>query len=163
MKKILVIILCIACLFASLSLGAANKQDGKPQAVMAEIGKPGTVVIKVWSYNKTAKISDDVVFENAIKCIVFDGIESDDSRHMKGRPALAPDSYSGNASYYDDFFTNKEYIQYCTMAMEGYVEQGNLLKMKKGYKIGKIVVVQYDQLRKRLVSDGIIKGLDSGF
>ena len=49
------------------------------------------------------------------------------------------------------------------MPMEGFVEQGNLLKLKKGYKIGKIVVVQYDQLRKRFVADGIIRGLDSGF
>lgn len=163
MKKTITLIVLFACLFIGHYLDAQNKQGDKPQAVMAEIGKPGTVVIKVWSYNKKAKIADETVFENAIKCILFDGIESDDSRHMKGRPALAPNSYIDNASYYEDFFANKEHLQYCTMAMNGYVEQGNLLKLKKGYRIGKIVVVQYDQLRKRLVSDGIIRGLDSGF
>ena len=160
MKRIITL---FACLFSGITLSAQNTRGDKPQAIMAEIGKPGTVVIKVWSYNKKSKIADDVVFENAIKCISFEGIEPDDSRHMKGRPALAPDSYIDNSSYFDDFFAQKKYLQYCTMAMNGYVEQGNLLKLKKGYKIGKIVVVQYDQLRKRLVADGIIRGLDSGF
>lgn len=151
------------CFLFSTNVFGGNNNLGNPRAIMAEVGKPGTVVIKVWSYNKTAKISDEIVIENAIKCILFDGIEPDESRHMNGRPALVSDSYNDNASYYDAFFANKEYLQYCTMAMEGYVEQGNLLKLKKGYKIGKIVVVKYDQLRKRLVQDGVIKGLDSGF
>lgn len=163
MKNFFVKLSLILLMFAPSDLYSANKPLGEPQAIMAEIGKPGTVVIKVWSYNKSAKISDEQVFENAIKCILFKGIESDDSRRMKGRPAMIIETDSGTAEYFDSFFAKKEYLQYCSMPMEGFVEQGNLLKLKKGYKIGKIVVVQYEQLRKRLVADGIIRGLDSCF
>ena len=163
MKNIILVLTIALSSVFSISAFGGDKNLGKPQVVIAEVGKPGTVVVKVWSYNKSAKIEDNLVFENAVRSIIFDGIEPDDSRHMKGRPALAAGTYEDNQSYYDTFFSGKEYAQYCTMAMEGYVEQGSLLKLKKGYKIGKIVVVQYDQLRKRLVTDGVIKGLDSGF
>ena len=47
--------------------------------------------------------------------------------------------------------------------MNGYFEQGNLIKVRRGYRIGKIVVIEYDQLRRQLEKDGIIRGLDSGF
>lgn len=162
MKKTFIISFIFTALF-SISGCVANKELGKPQAIMAEIGKPGTVVVTAWSYNKTPKIEDDVVFENAIKCLLFEGIEADESRRMKGRPALAPGAYEYNADYFDAFFSNKEYLPFCIMGMEGYVEQGNLIKTGNGYKIGKVVVVEYDQLRKKLVFDGIIRGLDSGF
>ena len=46
---------------------------------------------------------------------------------------------------------------------ENFGEKEIVEVFRKGYKIGKIVVVQYDQLRKRFVADGIIRGLDSGF
>ena len=162
MKKILVISAVIAALF-SISGCASKKGLGEPQAVMAEIGKPGTVVVQVWSYSKTPNIEDEKVFENAVKCLVFYGIGPNESRRMNGRPALAPNANENNSDYFDSFFANKDYLPFCSIGMKGYVEQGNLLKTKKGYKIGKIVVVRYDQLRNKLVSDGIIRGLNSGF
>lgn len=161
MKKLFIPFVLAAIL--SIDGCMAKKELGKPQAFMAEIGKPGTVVMTVWSYNKTPKIEDEVVFENSIKCLLFEGIEADESRRMKGRPALAPGAYEYNADYFNAFFSNKDYLPFCSIGMDGYVEQGDLIKMGNGYKIGKLVIVEYDQLRKKLVSDGIIRGLDSGF
>lgn len=161
MKKLIIPFVLAAIL--SINGCVAKKELGKPQAIIAEIGKPGTVVVKVWSYNNTPKIEDDIVFENAIKCVLFEGIEANELRRMKGRPALAPGAYEYNADCFNAFFSNKEYLPFCSIGMDGYVEQGDLIKMKDGYKIGKIVIIQYDQLRKKLVSDGIIRGLDSGF
>ena len=161
MKKL--IIPFILAVIISIGGCVAKKELGKPQAIMAEIGKPGTVVVTVWSYNKTPNIEDEVAFENAVKCLLFEGIEADESRRMKGRPALAPGAYENNADYFDNFFSNKQYLPFCSMGMEGYVEQGNLIKTRNGYKIGKMVIVEHDQLRKKLVFDGIIRGLDSGF
>ena len=47
--------------------------------------------------------------------------------------------------------------------MNSYVEQNSLIKVGKFYKIGKIVVISYNDLRKQLETDKIIKGLNYGF
>ena len=44
---------------------------------------------------------------------------------------------------------------------KGELLAGDVIKMRKGgYKIGMVVMVNYDALRKRLENDKIIKGLD---
>ena len=44
-----------------------------------------------------------------------------------------------------------------------YVEQNSIIKVKKLYKVAKIVVISYNEIRKQLEDDKIIRGLSSGF
>ena len=130
---------------------------------MAEIGRPGTLVVTVWSYSKSSTISDAEVCENAIWGVLFDGVSDDTERRIKGKTALVEEGYDSNKEYFDKFFKDGTYLQYCNVAINGFVEQGNVIKMKKEYKIGKIANINYQALRKRLEDDNIIRGLSSGF
>ena len=63
----------------------------------------------------------------------------------------------------DSFFKDKKYENYARVALDGYVEQNSIIKVKKLYKVAKIVVVSYNEIRKQLEKDNVIRGLSSGF
>lgn len=93
--------------------------------------------------------------------MLFKGI--DDSGHMKGRKALVTDGYENHKDYFDYFFSNGFYHNYARVALDGYVTQHNLVKIGKYYKVAKIVVISYNELRKKLEADNIINAIDHGF
>ena len=135
--------------------------DNRYEIEMAEVGEPGTLVVKVWCYNKKPQISEDIAKMNAIKGVLFKGVS--DSGRMKGRKALVEDGYENHKDYFDDFFNEGKYANYSRVALNNYVEQNSLIKAGKLYKIGKIVVISYNELRKQLETDKVIKGLNYGF
>lgn len=128
---------------------------------IAEIGQPGMLVVKTWCYSKKANIKEDLFIECAVKGVMFKGLN--DSGRMKGRAALVSDGYENHKEYFEDFFKSGEYQKYARVAMNGYVEQNSLVKIGKNYKVAKIVVISYNELRIKLEKDKIIKGLNSGF
>ena len=152
----IVLLLCI-----SVSAYAKGNDKGQYEIEIAEIGQPGELVVKVWYYSKKANVNESIFRECAINGVMFKGLN--DSGRMKGRRPLVADGYENHKEYFDDFFKNGEYQKYARVAMNGYVEQNSLVKVGKMYKIGKIVVVSFNELRARLETDKIIKGLNSGF
>ena len=112
-------------------------------------------------YSKKPNVQDDIYRENAIRGILFKGIN--DSGRMKGRRPLALDGYDSHKDYFDSFFKDKKYENYARVALDGYVEQNSIIKVKKLYKVAKIVVVSYNEIRKQLEKDNVIRGLSSGF
>ena len=154
-------IMALICLIAPLGLAKDKVDDNRYEIEMAEVGEPGTLVVKVWCYNKKPQISEDLAKINAIKGVLFKGVS--DSGRMKGRKALVEDGYENHKDYFDDFFNDGKYLNYTRVALNNYVEQNSLIKVGKLYKIGKIVVISYNDLRKQLETDKIIKGLDYGF
>ena len=159
MKRILLVTLLMCFSLPQIVFG----QKKECELVFAEIGAPGTAVVLVWSYSPKATINDDLVLENAIRGCLFYGIKENVSKHIVPKKALVEAGEMINEDYFNVFFKNGEYRNYCRLGMNGYIEQGNLIKLKKGYRIGKLVVIEYDRLRRRLENDGIIRGLDSGF
>lgn len=154
-------IMALICLIAPLGLAKDKVDDNRYEIEMAEVGEPGTLVVKVWCYNKKPQISEDVAKMNAIKGVLFKGVS--DSGRMKGRKALVEDGYENHKDYFDDFFNEGKYANYTRVALNNYVEQNSLIKVGKLYKIGKIVVISYNDLRKQLETDKVIKGLNYGF
>ena len=66
--------------------------------------------------------------------------------------------------FFRDFFaTGGKYLKFVSLTNDGAVAAGDRLKVGKEYKIGIVVSVQKDALRKDLESAGIIRGLNSGF
>ena len=160
MRKFLLIWALIS-MIATTSFAKEKADDNRYEIEMAEVGEPGTLVVKVWCYNKKPQISEDVAKMNAIKGVLFKGVS--DSGRMKGRKALVEDGYENHQDYFDDFFKESKYAKYSRVALNNYFEQNSLIKVGKLYKIGKIVVISYNDLRKQLETDKIIKGLDYGF
>ena len=160
MRKFLLIWALIS-MIATTSFAKEKADDNRYEIEMAEVGEPGTLVVKVWCYNKKPQISEDVAKMNAIKGVLFKGVS--DSGRMKGRKALVEDGYENHKDYFDDFFNEGKYANYSRVALNNYVEQNSLIKVGKLYKIGKIVVISYNELRKQLETDKVIKGLNYGF
>lgn len=160
MKKY-ILFLWLICLLVSQSVAKNSNDNERYDIEIAEVGEPGTLVVKVWCYNKKPQITEDIAKMNAVKGVLFKGVS--DSGRMKGRKALVEDGYENHQDYFDDFFKEGKYAKYSRMALNNYVEQNSLIKVGKLYKIGKIVVISYNDLRKQLETDKVIKGLDYGF
>lgn len=160
MKKF-VAVLCLVIVSMTCLAVLDNRIGDRYEIEMAEIGEPGTLVVKIWCYSKKPYVKEDVVKKNAIKGVLFTGIS--DSGRIKGRKALVDNGYENHKDYFDNFFNEGKYLQYSRLPLETYVESNSLIKVGRQYKIGHIVVIQYDELRKQLEADNIIKGLDYGF
>lgn len=161
MYKFIFSIALILLSFVTFSVSAKGNVEGQYDIEIAEIGQPDELVVKVWYYSKKSNVNESVFKECAINGVMFKGIN--DSGRMKGRKPLVVDGYDNHKDYFDNFFKNGESQKYARMAMNGYVEQNSLMKVGKLYKVGKIVVISFNELRARLEVDNIIKGLNSGF
>lgn len=155
-----------------LSLGwtayAGNKVDKKEYLYEIESfegnvpAQQGYCIIKVWNYGKREKITTNSCMENAVHGIIFKGYAGlGKTASDKGKKALVPEGYEAHKAYFDNFFNSGQYLQYVQLTNKGELLAGDVIKMRKGgYKIGMVVMVNYDALRKRLENDKIIKGLD---
>ena len=161
MKYISFLTTVLLLLVTSNSVSARTKHKQQYEIEIAEIGQPGLLVIRTWCYSKKPNIPDTTFKECAIKGVLFVGLN--DSGRMKGRKALVEDGYEKHKEYFDSFFKDGDFLKYTKMAMNGYVEQNSIVKVGKLYKVAKIVVISFQDLRLKLENDKIIKGLNSGF
>lgn len=134
------------------------------EVVTVKVGSDGTKFIKVWGYGK--KVDDAIVQakKNAVYACIFRGLPA--AATANATPPLCRDAntYQANQEYFDNFFeTAGPYINFVNMTTDGVPSGQDRLKVKKGYKVAIYVQVMFDNLRKRLESDGIIKGMTYGF
>ncbi len=130
------------------------------------IAKQGSKLVKVWSYSKNPKHAISSGMKNAVHGVIFKGYAGGG----RGCTSIRPLVKSADIEIkFNDFFKNffkdgGEYLKYVSAATDGRIAPGDRLKIsRREYKIGVIVNVQYDELRKRLEKEGIIRGLTSGF
>jgi hypothetical protein len=66
--------------------------------------------------------------------------------------------------YFDDFFADGgKYLKFVNVTGDGSVAAEDRLKVGKEYKIGVVLSVNVDGLRKDLEAAGVVKSLSSGF
>lgn len=129
------------------------------------VGKPGTKVVKVWSYSKKPKVAIEQAKKNAVHGIVFRGYASGG----EGCTAQKPLARNSNVEmekedYFKDFFADGgRYLKFVSTTGEGDITKQDVVKVGKEYKVGVIVVVQSSMLRKDLENAGVIKALNAGF
>lgn len=128
----------------------------------AGVGTDGTYLVKVWSYSKKANVALDQAKKNAVHGIVFKGFAGGAQGCTAQKPlASSPAIEQEKADFFDLFFAdNGKYMKYVGSSGD---QVGERVKVGKEYKVGVIVSVQKDALRKDLEAAGIIKGLSSGF
>lgn len=130
------------------------------------IGKRGSKLVKVWSYSKNPKHAISRGMKNAVHGIVFKGYSGGGQGCTTFRALVSSvEMEQKYASFFEAFFADGgEYLKYVSMATDGSIAPGDRLKVsRREYKIGVVVNVLTDALRKRLESEGIVKGLASGF
>ncbi|TGV01819.1 hypothetical protein [Flavivirga rizhaonensis] len=130
------------------------------------IAKQGSKLVKVWSYSKNPKHAISRGMKNAVHGIIFKGYAGGGQGCTPLKPLVkSVDKEEKFKAFFDAFFADGgEYLKYVSAATDGSIAPGDRLKVsKREYKIGVIVNIQFDQLRRRLESEGISKGLASGF
>ncbi len=127
-------------------------------------GKEGTYLVKVWTYSKKANVAIEQAKKNAVHGIIFQGLIGNGK--VSGQPPIASDPgiEIQNADFFNNFFKDGgEYSKYISVSNDGSVGAGDRQKVDKEYKIGVLVSVRKDLLKKALENAGIVKGLSSGF
>ncbi len=164
MRKLLLSLLVVA-LCTPMMAGAKKQADKDTQQFRYDIecagnAVQGTYLVKVWSYSKKANIAENQCRKNAVHGIIFKGYGGSQGCVSQRPMANMPGVETQYKEYFDSFFAEGgEYQKYASI-IEGSTE---VVKVGKEYKVGKIVSVRKDELRRALEAAGIIKGLNSGF
>ena len=158
---------------ALLSFGFSLSADGKERVVpfnyelsVVQEGNSATSghkIFKVWSFGKKGDLTQEICMRNAIHGLLFRGLVAEDMGSQGSVAALVPDGYESHKDYFDAFFSSGDFLQFIQPASKGAQQAGDVVKMKKEYKVGLLVQVNLSALRKRLEKDGIIKGVRSLF
>jgi len=127
------------------------------------IGKAGTKVIKVWSYSKKAKVAVAQAKKNAVHGIMFQGYTGGGQGCTSQRPLISdPSIEQQKEEFFDNFFNinGGKYMKFVSHSSDA---TPTVMKVGKEYKIGIVVTVMTNLLRKDLEKAGVVKGLSSGF
>ena len=123
----------------------------------------GTYLVKVWSYSRRPSVAVGQARKNAVHGIIFKGCSSNGESGSVNMKPLAKDAsiINDKSDFFNAFFSDAgNYNVYVTQSIEG---NQDVIKVGKDYKIGVIVNVNKDQLRKHLEDAGIIRSLTQGF
>lgn len=131
------------------------------------IGKPGTKIIKVWSYSKKANIATAQAKKNAIHGIIFQGYAGGGGQGCTNQAALVTDPTieQQKKEFFDNFFdiNGGKYMKFVSRSSDATPEVIKVNIKGYKYKVGVIVTVMTNSLRKDLEAAGVVKGLSSGF
>lgn len=167
MRSLLLILIVGSFSFsANAQKKKANKEtvEWKYEIACEKVGAQGTYIVKVWSYSKKPAIALEQAKKNAVHGVIFKGFSGNGCATQK--PIARNASLEAEkADFFKLFFADGgKYMKFVTSSNNGAVGAGDVTKVgKKEYKVGVIVTVQKDLLRKDLEAAGIIKGLSSGF
>lgn len=161
MKKYLILLL-LPLLFYSCGTASKSNRAGQPWSYEVEnmgVGTEGTYTIRIWSYWRNADMPVENAKKNAVHAVLFKGIPAGNG--ASSQPAIkAGETSPSESAFFDNFFIS-EYQRYISSVASG---SAQVIKTgPKEFKIGYIVSVSKDSLRKYLESKGIVKELSAGF
>ena len=123
-----------------------------------ETGIQGTFLVKVYVYTSKPEATTEQIKYAAVHGVLFRGFSG---KGFASQKALArPEIETQKADFFSAFWGNGDYLAYASIAN---AVADRVKVSSKEYKIGVIVSVSKDSLRKSLEDAGIIKGLNSGF
>ena len=167
MNKLVLLLTCI-CLACASSVFAGKKKKAEEDTFRfrydieySKTAADGVLMVKVWSYSPKANIATEQCRMNAVHGVLFKGYAASTSSASQ-KPLVKDASLeSARSDFFNAFFSeNGPYMRYVSTVLEGSTE---VRKVGKEYKVGVVVTVNKDMLRKHLEDVGIIKGLSSGF
>ena len=165
MKKFLLSLLVAAlCVPASPALRQkqANKDTDQFRYEIECAGNAiqGTYLVKVWTYSKKASVAENQCRKNAVHGVIFKGYGGGQGCVSQRPMASSPGVETQFEEYFKSFFADGGEFQKYASIMGGTTET---TKVGREYKVGCVVSVRKDDLRKALEAAGVIRGLSSGF
>ena len=169
--SVLTMILCLFTISSDAQLNKTKKAQKDTEAWKYEIecvgiGKPGTKVIKVWSYSKKAKVATAQAKKNAVHGIIFQGYTGGGQGCTSQKPLVSdPSIEEQKKEFFDNFFdfNGGKYMKFVAISGDSTPEVVGVKIKGYKYKVGVVVTVMTSNLRKDLEAAGIIRGLSSGF
>ena len=164
MKKFIISVLLI--FFITVPLMAEKKQSRidmdawRYEIVSAGEGQQGSYKIKVWTFSKKTKVSEDLFKKYAVHGVLFNGIPAYKRTSEKKPLIMDPQVKITYDDFFQKFFADggdyENFVQFTSGTPE-------IIQVGKENKIGVIVLVLKDDLRKYLENAGIIKALNYDF
>lgn len=161
MKKIVLFLATVMMASVCMAKSSADKntEQWKYDIECAGVGAQGTYLVKVYSYSKSQAKAQKQAIKNAVHGVIFKGVMGKGRECNSQRPLAKADVASQHQDFFDRFFAEGgDYAKYASAT--GAPETS---KIGKEYKVGVVVSVQKDQLRKDLEEAGVLRGLSSGF
>jgi hypothetical protein len=162
------ILFLIAWIAMSVHIETSAKEKPQPWRYEIEpvaVGTKGSYLIKVWSYAKKEKAAVEQAKKNAVHGIIFRGFVG--MNGVSSQKPLAnnrPNLEEEKKDFFDAFFADGgKYMKFVNITGDGSINAKDRLKVGKEYKIGVVVSVNVDELRKDLEDAGIIRKLGAGF
>lgn len=128
-----------------------------------QVGKEGTKFLKVWGVASSPDKAIDRAMQDAVAACLFVGVEATETAGKVPALCGSIEAYNQNKEYFDKFFKKGEFMLFVKNVNRGYPTGEDNVATNHGRKVGLYVQVMYDELRKRLEQDGIIRSLDSYF
>lgn len=132
--------------------------------VQIRVAEQGYKYVKVWGIGKNADRAIEQAKMNAVAACLFEGVAANE---IAGRiPPLCPEgasAYDAHREYFDNFFSSGLFLEYVKSVNSRYPTGADNVSTSKGRRVGIYLEICYDDLRKKLEKDGIIKSLDSYF
>lgn len=159
--------LTTAFLFATFFLNAQKKEDKRTmewryEIECAGIGADGTYLLKVYTYSKKKNLPMEQAKKNAVHAVLFKGFPgNNDTRCYTQKPICTnPNIEFEKKEFFDTFFQDGgKYMKYVSDSSDGNIDPADRMKVGKEYKVGILVSIAKDALRKDMEAAGIIKSL----
>lgn len=165
LKLFLTVALILSTTFVS---GAQSKKityktSRNYEIVMQGVGTDGTKVFVIYTTAKKVEQAIALGKKAAVEVCIFRGLPSAGTVNATP-PICDAKTEQAHEDYFENFFSpGGQYLRYVNITSDGDVNAQDRMKIKGGWKVGLLVQVMYDNLRKDLEADGIAKSLSSGF
>lgn len=121
-------------------------------------GTQGNFLVKVYIYTNKGEATTEQLKYAAVHGVLFRGFSGKGFANQKA--LTRPEIEKQKADFFNAFWGNGDYLQFASV-INAVADRVKI--SSKEYKIGAIVSVSKEYLRKTLESAGIIRGLNSGF
>lgn len=165
MNRMLISLLAVALCMPAMAGIRQRKADKDTKQFRYEIecggnAIQGTYLVKVWTYSKSKNVAENQCRKNAVHGVIFKGYGGGQGCVSQRPMANTPGVETQFEDYFKSFFADGGEFQKYASIMAGTTE---IVKVGKEYKVGVVVSVRKDDLRKALEAAGVIRGLSSGF
>lgn len=165
--KTIKFLLTLVILLSSLLSSAQKKEDKRTmewryEIECAGIGADGSYLLKVFTYSKKKNLPMEQAKKNAVHAVLFKGFPgNNDTRCYTQKPICTnPNIEFEKKEFFETFFQDGgKYMKYVYDSSDGNVAAEDRMKVGKEYKVGILISVSKDALRKDMEAAGIIKSL----
>ncbi len=166
-KNVLIVLLCVATVSIQMQAKTYKYKFEPPFEIeQVRVAKQGLKFVQSWAECKNADKAIILAKQNAVAAMLFTGISSNDVMGAGVVPPLfleGTSAYEKHKDYFDNFFKKGEFLKYAIDVNSTYPTGQNNIQTPKGRKVGIYLQLLYDDLRNRLIDEGMIKAMGDQF